>query len=203
MRFLATAIVALALLSPTAALAQDSNPFDGQLPPAQPTPAPTVEPVEDSSDGDVGRTTLFVIGGGLLVFFVGIGFWISRDARSNLTADERDDVDRFREGGPAHQHKHAREAKAKAREKTRAQKQARKAHRKKAQTLGRRLAPVPPQALLGGLDHGLEHLHAGEALGVAPPRASTAPTRCRCARACPRSPRCTRRACRGCASPRR
>jgi hypothetical protein len=128
MRYLATVIVALALLSPASALAQDS-PFDGQLPPAQPTPAPTVEPIQDSSEDDVGRNTLWIIGGGLLVFFVGIGVWISRDARSNLPAEERDHLGRPRDQGP---HKHAQQAKAKARAKTRAQKQARKAHRKKA-----------------------------------------------------------------------
>ncbi len=126
MRYLAALIVALALLSPSAAVAQDGNPFDGQLPPAQETPAPTVEPVEDDDD-DVGRQTLYVIGGGLLLFFVGIGWWISRDARANLPADEREDERRLREEGP---HKHARQAKAKARAKTRAQKQARKAHRR-------------------------------------------------------------------------
>jgi hypothetical protein len=127
MRFLATLIVALALLSPAAALAQDNNPFDGQLPPAQPTPAPTVEPLDDANDDAVGRQTLYVIGGALLVFFVGIGFWIARDARGNLPPAEREERDRLREQGP---HKHARQAKAKARAKGRAQKRARKAHRK-------------------------------------------------------------------------
>jgi hypothetical protein len=126
MRFLATVIVALLLLAP-AALAQDGNPFDGQLPPAQETPAPTVEPLTDSNDDDVGRQTLFVIGGALLVFFVGIGWWISRDARSNLPADERDGARGLRDQGP---HKHERQAKAKARAKGRAQRQARKAARK-------------------------------------------------------------------------
>ena len=49
---LASLAVSLALLVPAApALAQDGNPFDGQLPPSQPTPAPTVEPVEDPDEG--------------------------------------------------------------------------------------------------------------------------------------------------------
>jgi hypothetical protein len=127
-RFLAAVIVALALLSPSAALAQGNNPFNGQLPPAQPTPVPTVQPIKDSSSDNVGRDTLYIIGAALLVFFVGIGVWIARDARSNLPPDERDDRDRLREEGP---HKHALQTKAKARAKGRAQRQARKAHRKK------------------------------------------------------------------------
>ena len=57
------------------------------------------------------------------------GFWISRDARSNLPPDERDER-RGPDGKPLHVHKHERQAKAKARAKGRAQRQARKAHRK-------------------------------------------------------------------------
>ena len=124
---LAVLILALALLAPSAALAQDGNPFDGQLPPAAPTPAPTVEPVDNAGDGDIGRTTLFAIGGGLLIAVLAIGVWISRDARRNLPADERERLD--------HQtlaHKHEKQAKAKARAKGRAQRRARKTTRKKA-----------------------------------------------------------------------
>ena len=119
----------LVLLAPATAPAQDGNPFDG-LPPAQPTPAPTQEPVDSSADDNVGRTTLYIIGGGLLVFFIGIGVWISRDARANLTEEERDHLRGVhkRDEGP---HKHERAAKQKARAKGRAQRQARKAHRKK------------------------------------------------------------------------
>ena len=126
---LAILSLVLVLLVPATALAQDGNPFDGSLPPAQPTPAPTQEPVNSNSDDDVGRTTLYVIGGLLLVFFVGIGWWISRDARANLTDDERDHLRgvHSRDEGP---HKHERQAKAKARAKGRAQRQARKAGRK-------------------------------------------------------------------------
>ena len=122
---LAALLVALVLLAPASAAAQDANPFDG-LPPVQPTPAPTVEPVE-VDDGGVSRTTMWVIGGGLLITFVAIGMWISRDARRSLPADQRDDPRRQRDQGP---HRHERQAKAKARAKGRAQRQARKAHRK-------------------------------------------------------------------------
>jgi hypothetical protein len=128
---LAILTLVLVLLSPAAALAQDGNPFDGSLPPAQPTPAPTVEPANDTSQDDIGRDTLWIIGGGVAVALLIFGFWISRDARSNLPADEREER-RGPDGKPLHVHKHERQAKAKARAKGRAQRQARKAHRKKA-----------------------------------------------------------------------
>jgi hypothetical protein len=130
---LAILTCALVLLAPAAALAQDGNPFDGQLPPTQQTPAPTPEPVDDAGQDDVGRNTLWAIGGALLIFFVGIGWWISRDARANLTDEDRE---RLARAGPRDQgpHKHELKAKAKARAKTRAQRQARKAHRKGKKT---------------------------------------------------------------------
>ena len=124
----AVLITVLALLVPaSAALAQDGNPFNG-LPQAQPTPAPTVEPVNDSSTDSVGRDTLYIIGAALLVAFFGIGAWIARDARRNLPAEERERLDRKRDEMA---HKHERQAKAKARAKGRAQRQARKTTRKK------------------------------------------------------------------------
>jgi hypothetical protein len=118
---LVTLFTALVLLAPPgAALAQDGNPFNG-LPPAQPTPAPTATPASSSSADAVGRTTLYLIGAALVVAFVGIGWWISRDARGSLPEDKRREA--LREDGP---HKHERQAKAKARAKGRAQRQARK-----------------------------------------------------------------------------
>ena len=127
---LAILTLALVLLAPAAALAQDGNPFDGQIPPAQQTPAPTPEPVDDSSD-DIGTTTLWIIFGGVAVALLLVGVWISRDARSSLTPEERDHLRGVhqRDEGP---HRHERQAKAKARAKGRAQRQARKAHRKKS-----------------------------------------------------------------------
>ena len=127
---LAILTLALLLLAPAGAIAQDGNPFDGSLPPAQPTPAPTPETTNtSSSQDDVGRTTLWIIGGGVAVALLLFGFWISRDARSNLPPDERDEH-LGPDGKPLHVHKHERQAKAKARAKGRAQRQARKAHRK-------------------------------------------------------------------------
>jgi hypothetical protein len=123
---LAILTVLLVLLAPAGALAQVSNPFDG-LPPAQPTPAPTAEPVNDPSSG-FGRETLWLIGGGVAVALLVFGFWITRDARSSLPPREREREERRdRDQGP---HRHERKAKAKARAKGRAQRQARKAHRK-------------------------------------------------------------------------
>ena len=126
---LAILALVLVLLTPAGALAQDGNPFDGSLPPAQPTPAPTAESSDSSTEDEVGRNTLWIIGGGVAVALLFFGFWISRDARSNLPEDERDER-RGPDGKPLHVHKHERQAKAKARAKGRAQRQARKAHRK-------------------------------------------------------------------------
>jgi hypothetical protein len=123
--------LALVLLAPAGAVAQDGNPFDGSLPPAQPTPAPTPEDsnTTTAAEDEVGRETLWIIGGAVAIALLAFGFWISRDARSNLPADERDER-RGPDGKPLHVHKHERQAKAKARAKGRAQRQARKAHRK-------------------------------------------------------------------------
>jgi hypothetical protein len=126
---LATLTCALVLLAPAGAIAQDGNPFDGSLPPAQPTPAPTPESTDTSADDDVGRNTLWVIGGGVAIALLVFGFWLTRDARRNLPVDEREER-RGPDGKPLHVHKHERQAKAKARAKGRAQRQARKAHRK-------------------------------------------------------------------------
>ena len=127
---LAILTLALVLLAPAAAIAQDGNPFDGSLPPAQPTPAPTVEPADSADDDAIGTTTMWIIGGAAAIALLLVGFWISRDARSNLSEEERDHLRGVhkRDEGP---HKHERAAKAKARAKGRAQRQARKAHRKK------------------------------------------------------------------------
>jgi hypothetical protein len=131
MRRFAAFITVLALLVPApAALAQGSNPFQG-VPPAQPTPAPTVAPTDNSTtdNGQNDRSTLYVIAGALLVTFVFIGWFISRDARRNLPQDERDRLARGRDEGP---HKRELKAKQKARAKSRAQRRARKTMRKKA-----------------------------------------------------------------------
>jgi hypothetical protein len=122
---LALLLAVLLLAVPATASAQDGNPFD-PLPPPAPTPAPTIEPADDDGD-DVGRNTLYAIAGGLLVSFVVVGWWISRDARRALPPEERRELQRLREEGP---HRKARQAKAKARAKGRAQRQARRKTRR-------------------------------------------------------------------------
>jgi hypothetical protein len=136
-----TAVIAilLALLVPSAALAQNNQnnqenqgtptqPFT-PLPPAQPTPVPTAEPEDDGGflDSEIGGTsTLYFIAAALLVAFIAIGMFISRDAKRSLPKAHRLDARRLREEGP---HKHKREAKAKARARGKAQKAARRRNR--------------------------------------------------------------------------
>jgi hypothetical protein len=116
----------LAVLAPAAATAQTQNPF-GPLPPAEPAPAPApVEQDDSTSVDDVGRNTLYIIAGALLIAFIGVGVFISRDARRTLPRSGRGDSRRLREEGP---HKHQRQAKAKARARGRAQKAARRRNR--------------------------------------------------------------------------
>ena len=125
--FRRTLIIVLfaALLVPSAAFAQGGA--FGPLPQAAPTAAPTPAKSNDSISSDLGgQTTLFIIFGGLLVAFVAIGVFISRDARSALPKHHRGDAHRLREQGP---HKHKMEAKSRARAKTKAQREARRRNR--------------------------------------------------------------------------
>jgi hypothetical protein len=123
---LTTLLLVVALLAPTAALAQQQpqNPF-GPLPPPQPTATPEPEQPDDPLSDDFGVTTLYVIAGGLLIAFIGVGVFISRDAR-RTTAKSGSSRKGLREEGP---HKHERKAKAKARQRTKAQRAARRRNR--------------------------------------------------------------------------
>jgi hypothetical protein len=114
----------LVLLAPAAAVAQGGSPFS-PLPPAQPTATPAATPVNPSGYDLGGRATLYLIGAALLVAFIAIGVFISRDARRSLPADHRPGH-QLRDEGP---HQHKRQAKAKARQRTRAQKAARRRNR--------------------------------------------------------------------------
>jgi hypothetical protein len=120
-RLLCLLALAVALAVPASALAQ-SDAF-GPLPPAD-TPVPTVAPSDNSGtqdNGGIGKSTLLLIGGGLVLLFAVITTVIVRDARSRVPEEQL--RHRLREEGP---HKHRRQAKAKARAKGRASRAARK-----------------------------------------------------------------------------
>ena len=130
MRRLAALLTCLALLVPAPAAFAQADPF-GPLPQSAPTATPTPEDDGGSFLGeDVGRTTLYIIAGALLVAFVFIGWFISRDARRSLPQDRVSADAERRRHDPRERHRRQRE-KDRARKKTRAQKQARKAHRKR------------------------------------------------------------------------
>src|SRR5215212_7617027 len=103
---IATFMIAALLLVPVSpALAQvGQNPFDNITPEPSATPTPTQD---SGSEDSVGRVTLYIIGGALVVAFAFVGVWIARDARRALPKELRDD--RPRDQGP---HKHERQAKA-------------------------------------------------------------------------------------------
>ena len=120
---LLTTVLALALATPAAA---QQSPF-GPLP--QPAPTVTVVPTAtatSTSSDSTGRSTLFLIGGVLVVGFAIMGWFIARDARRGLGHSELAAVGRQRDQGP---HAHKRQAKAKARAKGRAQRAARRRNR--------------------------------------------------------------------------
>jgi hypothetical protein len=130
MRRIAALLFCFVLLAPAAPALAQNSPF-GPLPqPAEPTPAPTSDTSTNVLGQDVGRTTLYLIVAALLVIFVFIGWWISRDARTTLHEDPRSVEAERRRHDPHERHRRQRE-KERARKKTRAQKQARKAHRKR------------------------------------------------------------------------
>jgi hypothetical protein len=124
-------VTALLAVGATAGVAhaQGQSPF-GPLPPAAPEQTPTPAPADSGSSlgDDVSQNTLVIVLGGLVILFVGIGWFITRDARNALPEDRRREVmdDRLREEGA---HKHPKQAKAKSRAKTKAQKRARRANR--------------------------------------------------------------------------
>src|SRR3954454_14268059 len=84
---LALLIIVASLLAPAAAFGQ-GNAF-GPLPQAAPAPTPTPTAAKSTSQDSVGRSTLLLVALGVAVVFVGLGVAITRDARSNLTDDDR------------------------------------------------------------------------------------------------------------------
>jgi hypothetical protein len=119
-------LLVAALLAPAAASAQGQpqSPF-GPLPPPQPTATPEPEQPADPLGDEVGTETLYVIAGALLIAFIAVGVFISRDAR-RATAKGGSSRGGLREEGP---HRHERKAKAKARSRTKAQRAARRRNR--------------------------------------------------------------------------
>ncbi len=122
-----TSLLALTFALTTApARAQVSDPFG-----AQSTPTPTAVPATNDQDS-VSRGLLFGIAGAVLVVFVGLGWFITRDARRNLTPADRAAVERGDGSGVGPDEGERRvpaRAKARARKRRRAQRQARKANR--------------------------------------------------------------------------
>ena len=124
-RLVLLALLVLAGAPP--AFAQDDA--FGPLPPAAPTVTPTPESANQLDDDDVGRATLYGIGGVLLVAFAGLALWITRDARravpevahrqEPLAVPERDPRSR----------EQVRKARAKARKKARTARASRKRNR--------------------------------------------------------------------------
>ena len=119
-------LLLLALLfALTAPVAQaQSTPF-GPVP----TPEPTIEPAPGSAQDDVGRGTLYIIAGGVLVGVVAIGWAISRDARRSLTPADREAVEREEAGLPPTGEREVKVRSPKQRKKQKAARQARKHNR--------------------------------------------------------------------------
>lgn len=137
-RRLASLAILLVLLPAAPALGQ-SNPFTVPTP-AAPQPQPTVvvpQPTPANTlDEGTDRGFLYAIAGGLVLIFGVLGFYITRDARKNLTKADRRSLDREKSGAPREdltpeQRREAARAKGKARRRTKAQKRARKVQRGK------------------------------------------------------------------------
>jgi hypothetical protein len=122
-------IVALLVLAfPVGALAQ-SSPFGPLPPPEQPTPEPTAAPSNGADQSSISKPLVLGLAGGVAVLFVGIGLYIARDARRNLTDSDRDKLEHQRERTDQ-QRRDAERAKQKARARAKAQRQARKKQRR-------------------------------------------------------------------------
>ena len=118
-----TTLLVLAFAAPAAA---QGGAF-GPLPAAQPTATPTPQTAA-VDDGETGQRTLFIILGALIVGFGVMGVLILRDARHK--APEVVTAGPAVPEGTGARKPHTQAAKKKMRAKTRAQKQARKAHRR-------------------------------------------------------------------------
>lgn len=121
---LISTLLVLAFAAPAAA---QSGAF-GPLPQAAPSATPTPE-TRTTDTGETGQTTLFIILGALIVGFGVMGFFVLRDARRKAPEIAMAGPV-VPEPGSGARKPHTPAAKKKMRAKTRAQKQARKAHRR-------------------------------------------------------------------------
>jgi hypothetical protein len=129
MRALGLLMVIAAVALPASAAAQNEgggSAFD-PLPSARTAePEPIAVPETDATAEEENRTTLYVIGGGLLLTFLVIGRVIFRDARKHVPAGARDTRTALRDEGP---HRHGKHAKQRARARGKAQRAARRRNR--------------------------------------------------------------------------
>src|SRR3954454_10535416 len=115
--------------APAPAFAQN-NPF-GPLPQPAPTATPTPQDTGTNVLGqDVGRKTLYAIAGGFVLLFIGIGWGVLRDPPRARRRGPARAAPPARRADPRERHRRQRETEG-ARKKRRAQRQARKAHRKR------------------------------------------------------------------------
>lgn len=120
-----TTLLVLAFAAPAAAQGGAFGPL-----PSAPVPTATPDQSQNTAtdNGETGQTTLFIILGALVVGFGVMGVLILRDARNK--APEIVTAGPAVPEGTGARKPHTQAAKKKMRQKTRAQKQARKAHRR-------------------------------------------------------------------------
>ena len=121
-----TTLLVLAFAAPAAAQGGAFGPLPQGDPASTPTPDPSTQVSTDN--GETGQRTLFIILGALVVGFGVMGVLILRDARHK--APEVVTAGPVVPEGTGARKPHTQAAKKKMRQKTRAQKQARKAHRR-------------------------------------------------------------------------
>jgi hypothetical protein len=121
-------VLALAVPAPAALAQSGSGNAFGPLPQAAPSAAPTPTPANSTSQDPISRTTLLLIALGVAALFVGLGIAVTRDARRNLTDDDRLALEREEAGKGAGvmTAKQRKAAKAKQRAKQKAARSARK-----------------------------------------------------------------------------
>jgi hypothetical protein len=129
-RALVLLLLLAALAAPATALGQGDAFGPLPQPGQQTTPEPTPTP-EAAGQQTVSRTMLLGIAGAVLAVFVGIGVYISRDARRNLSDEDRRAVAGERPLTDPERLARSNAAKQRARAAGKRQRQARKAQRRR------------------------------------------------------------------------